>query len=136
MSDSVNVYLDREALAETVLRLMMPISHDGSNGTVFATATELNGVPTNPASLIRVHRYVEEQMADVARYGEDEEAEMDRLKELFGDDWAPGSEGEGTLTAEEADPDADQAIAHRIIVALATAFPLPAEQRAALPVAE
>jgi hypothetical protein len=101
-----------------------------------ATAIERNGQSSEPATLHRVHHYVEQRIADTHKYGEDEERAIDDLKELFGDDWTVESEDEGRLTAEQADANADQEVAHHIIATLARVYPLAPDQRAALPVTE
>jgi hypothetical protein len=136
MSESVNVYLDRDGLAAALLTLLLP-EQGALEELVEATATEINGVPTDPATFQRVHREVEQQLAAAQEGGTDEEeAAMDELKELFGDDWTVESSDSGKLTAEKADAAADRAVAHSIIAALAEAYPLRPEQRSALAVEE
>ncbi|MEV6421653.1 hypothetical protein [Streptomyces sp. NPDC051662] len=133
MSESVQVYLDREALAGSLLNLLLP--EDGAARRVEATATEINGEPANPATLQRVHREVDERLA-AGRNDGDEDSVMDQLMELFGDDWTVESQGPGKLTAEQADVQADRAVALRIIAELAKAYPLPPDQWSDLAVAE
>ncbi|MFE2639467.1 hypothetical protein ACFXKF_32695 [Streptomyces scopuliridis] len=134
MSERVDVYLDREALAGSLLSLLLP-GDGAARSVVEATATEINGEPANPATLQRVYREVDERLAAGRKDG-DEDSVMDQLMELFGDDWTVESEGPGKLTAEQADVQADRAVAHRIITELAKAYPLPPDQWSDLAVAE
>ncbi|MFG2210532.1 hypothetical protein [Streptomyces sp. NPDC048638] len=120
---NASVYLDRKAIKDTVLTLLIPSDGPERRPTVFATGTEINGGSANPASLDRVYRCVEQQ-SEYAHLDPEEDAEdvQDELEELFGAD------------VETADPEADRMIAHQIIKALAAAYPLPASDREALPV--
>ncbi|MFJ1662517.1 hypothetical protein [Streptomyces anthocyanicus] len=130
MSENVTVYLDREALAEVLLNLLLPETGTERSPAV-ATATEINGVSADPAGLQRVYREVAERLA-AGRMDGDEEAVLEELKELFGDDWTVESDGPGSLTAERADQEADREVAHRIITELAEAYPLPSDRWSAL----
>ncbi|MBQ0890670.1 hypothetical protein KBZ94_38120 [Streptomyces sp. RM72] len=121
----VSVYLDRAALKEAVLTLLIPPAEPELRTTVKATGTEINGEPDNPASLERAHRYADERGKDQDIDEGEAEYLQDELAELFGDN----------TVIEEADPEADRETAHQIITALAAAFPLPAPLRDSLPLA-
>lgn len=122
----VSVYLDRIALKNAVLTLLIPPTEPELPPRVEATGTEINGEPDNPASLERAHRHADEQIAIASRVGGDPEDVHDELAELLGGD---------DDTIETADPEADRDTAHQIITALAEAFPLPASVRDGLPLA-
>ncbi|MFG3429404.1 hypothetical protein [Streptomyces californicus] len=130
MSENVTVYPDREALAEALLNLPLPETGTERSSAV-ATATEINGVSADPAPLQRVHRGVAERLA-AGRPDGDEESVLDELKELFGGDWTVERDGPGSHTAERADQEADREVAHRIIIELAEAYPLPSDRWSAL----
>lgn len=119
----VSVYLDRAALKEAVLTLLIPPAAPELRTTVKATGTEINGEPDNPASLERAHRYADERGKDQDIDKGEAEYLQDELAELFGDN----------TVFEEADPEADRETAHQIITALAAAFPLPASSATASP---
>lgn len=135
MSD-VTVYLDRDAIADLVLKLLVPLALDRVDTSAEATASELNGEVINPADLRRVYREVERRRAEAREFERDEEETLAELGELFGYEIDVDNDYASTLTAEESDPEADREVAHRIITALAAAFPLAPAQRDALPIAE
>ncbi|MFE7485048.1 hypothetical protein [Streptomyces sp. NPDC057552] len=122
----VSVYLDRTALRNAVLTLLIPPTGPGPHPTVFATGTEISGETHNPASLSRAHREVDERGAHQDLDEEETEDLQDEMAELLGGD-------DGTI--ETADPEADRETAHQIITALAAAYPLPASVCASLPLA-
>ncbi|GGU49533.1 hypothetical protein [Streptomyces violascens] len=124
-----SVYLDRTALKDAVLNLLIPSGGPEPHPTVFATGTEINGEAANPSSLSRVYQYVD-QRAEYAHLDAEDDGEdlQDELAELFGAD----TDEDGGALVEKADPEADREIAHEIIKALAAAYPLPAAVREAL----
>jgi hypothetical protein len=132
----VTVYLDRDAIADVVLKLLVPPAPDRVGTSAEATASESNGEVINPADLQRVYREVERRLAEAREFERDEEEVLAELRELFGYEIDVDNDYASTLTAEDADPEADRDVAHRIITALATAFPLSSAQRDALPIAE
>ncbi|WP_328973506.1 hypothetical protein [Streptomyces sp. NBC_00239] len=130
---SASVYLDRTALKDAVLTLLIP-SDGPVHRTVFATGTEINGEAANPASLTRVHHYAEQRAEDTHLDAEAETGDedlQDDLAELFGVD----TDEDGRALVEKADPEADRETAHEIIKALAAAYPLPESLRDDLPLA-
>ena len=129
---SASVYLDRTALKNAVLALLIPPAGPEPHPTVFATGTEINGEAANPASLERVHRLVAERTEN-AHLDDDTDGEelQDELAELLGAD----VDDDGAALIEKHDPEADRETAHQIITALAAAYPLPAALRESLPLA-
>ncbi|MFD7620095.1 hypothetical protein [Streptomyces sp. NPDC059802] len=131
---SASVYLDRAALKNAVLTLLIPSDGSQPRPTVFATGTEINGEAANPASLSRVHERAEQRAEDTyidAEAEADDEDLEDELAELFGVDTGE----DGRALVETADPEADRETAHEIIKALAAAYPLPQSLRDDLPLA-
>ncbi|MEU1072146.1 MULTISPECIES: hypothetical protein [unclassified Streptomyces] len=124
----VSVFLTRLDVRDAVVALLAaPDDGRGGAGGV-AVKAEFDGGSVK-AVLERVHRYVDEQLADARTYGVCEESVRDDLRALL----AGGEAGPG---AEVADPEADRDVAHQIIAALAARYPLPPDVLAALPVAE
>jgi hypothetical protein len=132
MTDTPAVFLDREAVFDVAVGLLVPPGPDVNPALgvrVYATATLVLGDPANPAVVERVHQHVTQERSlgrDIGLEAATERA----LRELFGTE--ESDHGVEQLAAEQADPDADRDVAHRIIVALAAAFPLSREQRDAL----
>ncbi|TLQ39297.1 hypothetical protein [Streptomyces marianii] len=122
----VSVYLDRIALKNAVLTLLVPPTEPEPRPRVEATGTEINSETDNPATLERAHRHAEELSALEGDLGGDVEDVQAELAELLG-----GDDG----TVETADPEADRKTAHEIITALAAAYPLPPSVRDSLPLA-
>ncbi|MFI1204804.1 hypothetical protein ACH4VR_36150 [Streptomyces sp. NPDC020883] len=134
MTDTPLVYLDREAVAQVAIRLLVPPEPDINPALgvqVEATATQVLGDPENPAFIERVNQYVEQRRAQARSTGFESEAEA-ALRKLFGT--VEDQSGVTVLDAERIDPEADRDVAHRVIAALAAAFPLSREQLDALPV--
>lgn len=128
----VSVFLTRLDVKDAVVALLAsPAGRQEAAGEPTVKA-EFSGRPVK-AALERVHRYVDQQLADAGTWGVDEQSVRDELVELLAARRDAGEEGP---LLEEADPDADRDVAHQIIAALARAYPLPRELRAALPVAE
>ncbi|OAR23063.1 hypothetical protein A8W25_26450 [Streptomyces sp. ERV7] len=124
----VSVFLTRLDVKDAVVALLAPPAGRPEASVESVVKAEFSGRPVR-ASLERVHRYVDEQLADARTYGVHEQSVRDELVELL----APGV---GTPALEVADPEADRDVAHQIIAALAQRYPLSPERLAALPVVE
>ncbi|GAA0628271.1 hypothetical protein [Streptomyces crystallinus] len=124
----VSVFLTRLDVKDAVLALLAAPAGSWQGRPGPAVPGEFQGVPVK-ASLERVHRYVDEQIADARAYGVHEQSVRDELVGIL-------AGGEGSPAVEVADPDADREVAHQIIAALAERYPLSADALAALPVAE
>ncbi|MFI1312806.1 hypothetical protein ACH4TS_22080 [Streptomyces albidoflavus] len=102
----VSVYLNRTALRNVVLTLLIPPTEPGPHLSVFATGTGISGETYNPANMSRAHPHVDERGADQDLDEEEAEDLQDELAELLGGD-------DGTI--EVADPEAGRETAHQII---------------------
>ncbi|MFF1478081.1 hypothetical protein ACFVYD_10980 [Streptomyces sp. NPDC058301] len=127
-----SVYLTRLDLKEAVIALLVSPAERQETAIEPTVTAEIGGKPVK-ATLERVHRYVDEQLAEARTWGVHEQSVRDDLFELLAAN--PGADEESPLL-EEADPEADRDVAHQIIAALARRYPLSLEQRATLPVAE
>ncbi|MEU5437980.1 hypothetical protein AB0G73_32055 [Streptomyces sp. NPDC020719] len=127
-----SVYLTRLDLKDAVIALLASPAERQEMAIEPTVTAELGGKPVK-ATLERVHRYVDEQLADARTWGVHEQSVRDELVQLLAAN--PGADDESPLL-EEADPEADRDVAHQIIAALARRYPLSLEQRATLPVTE